>query len=237
MTESANLVPFIIPEANTAHIHRKRFDLPYAHLSPAQKLDIYWPAEGNGPFPVIVSIHGGAFMGGDKRDVQITPMQIVRMTAAVASNGKLWEPRFVLRVQGADGVPTYQSEPGATDLGYTPTTYEAIRAAMCDVTLDENGTARFIFEEWYNYQATDIIVCGKTGTAQAGGETVKPHSWFTAFVPQDDPQIAITVLVENSCEGSEVAAPIVRRIIEDYYHMPQSEWPPLWQDECSTIGE
>ncbi|NLX10934.1 MAG: hypothetical protein GXY36_14890 [Chloroflexi bacterium] len=170
-------------------------------------------------------------------DVQITPMQIVRMTAAVASNGKLWEPRFVLRVQGADGVPTYQSEPGATDLGYTPTTYEAIRAAMCDVTLDENGTARFIFEEWYNYQATDIIVCGKTGTAQAGGETVKPHSWFTAFVPQDDPQIAITVLVENSCEGSEVAAPIVRRIIEDYYHMPQSEWPPLWQDECSTIGE
>ncbi|MGC9396836.1 MAG: alpha/beta hydrolase fold domain-containing protein [Anaerolineae bacterium] len=51
-----------------------RFDVPYAHLSPAQKLDIYWPAEGDGPFPIIVSIHGGAFMGGDKRDVQITPV-------------------------------------------------------------------------------------------------------------------------------------------------------------------
>ncbi len=74
MTESANLVPFIIPEAHTAHIRRKLFDLPYASVSPAQKLDIYWPAEGDGPFPVIVSIHGGAFMGGDKRDVQITPM-------------------------------------------------------------------------------------------------------------------------------------------------------------------
>jgi len=74
MSESQPTVPFVIPEANTAHIHRKLFDLPYASLSPAQKLDIYWPAEGDGPFPVIVSIHGGAFMGGDKRDVQITPM-------------------------------------------------------------------------------------------------------------------------------------------------------------------
>lgn len=67
-------VPFPIPEANTDHIKRKMFDLPYAHASPAQKLDIYWPEEGNGPFPVVVSIHGGAFMGGDKRDIQIKPM-------------------------------------------------------------------------------------------------------------------------------------------------------------------
>ena len=67
-------VPFGIPEANTDHIERKMFDLPYANVSPAQKLDVYWPAEGNGPFPVILSIHGGAFMGGDKRDVQLMPM-------------------------------------------------------------------------------------------------------------------------------------------------------------------
>ena len=46
MSESHTPVPFIIPEAPTAHIRRKRFDLPYAHVSPAQKLDIYWPAEG-----------------------------------------------------------------------------------------------------------------------------------------------------------------------------------------------
>jgi acetyl esterase/lipase len=74
MSEPNPSVPFIIPEAHTDHIHRKRFDVSYAHVSLAQKLDIYWPAEGDGPFPVIVSIHGGAFMGGDKRDVQITPM-------------------------------------------------------------------------------------------------------------------------------------------------------------------
>jgi acetyl esterase/lipase len=63
-----------IPDADTGHITRKMFDLAYADRSPAQKLDIYWPAEGNGPFPVILAIHGGAFMGGDKRDIQLTPM-------------------------------------------------------------------------------------------------------------------------------------------------------------------
>ncbi len=63
-----------IPNAETSHIERKLFDLAYASVSQAQKLDMYWPAEGNGPFPTIVAIHGGAFMGGDKRDQQLTPM-------------------------------------------------------------------------------------------------------------------------------------------------------------------
>lgn len=74
MSEEHYAVPFAIPPAKTDHIKRKMFDVAYANLSPTQKLDIYWPEQGNGPFPVIVSIHGGAFMGGDKRDVQITPM-------------------------------------------------------------------------------------------------------------------------------------------------------------------
>jgi acetyl esterase/lipase len=74
MSEAHYAVPFEIPAANTDHIKRKMFDISYAPLSSAQKLDIYWPEEGDGPFPVIVSIHGGAFMGGDKRDVQLTPM-------------------------------------------------------------------------------------------------------------------------------------------------------------------
>lgn len=74
MSEEHYAMPFVIPPANTDRVKRKMFDIQYADLSPAQRLDIYWPEEGNGPFPVIVSIHGGAFMGGDKRDVQLTPM-------------------------------------------------------------------------------------------------------------------------------------------------------------------
>jgi acetyl esterase/lipase len=62
------------PPADTNHITRKFIDIPYANLSNSQKLDIYLPEEGSGPFPVIVSIHGGAFMGCDKGDVQVLPM-------------------------------------------------------------------------------------------------------------------------------------------------------------------
>jgi acetyl esterase/lipase len=56
------------PLMDTSHIKRKWLDIPYANKSKAQKLDIYIPDEGNGPFPVIATIHGGAWMFGDKAD-------------------------------------------------------------------------------------------------------------------------------------------------------------------------
>ena len=63
-----------IPPAKTENIKRKYLDIPYATVTPTQKLDIYLPEEGNGPFPVIISIHGGAFMIGDKGDMQVMPI-------------------------------------------------------------------------------------------------------------------------------------------------------------------
>jgi acetyl esterase/lipase len=64
---------FVPPQADVSHVSRKWLDIPYASLSPAQQLDIYLPPEGAGPFPVVFSIHGGAFAIGDKRDIQIHP--------------------------------------------------------------------------------------------------------------------------------------------------------------------
>jgi acetyl esterase/lipase len=62
-------------KANTDQIKNKWFDLAYATQSPAQKLDIYLPNdEILGTYPVIISIHGGAFMFGDKADGQLMPM-------------------------------------------------------------------------------------------------------------------------------------------------------------------
>jgi acetyl esterase/lipase len=63
------LIP--IPPADVSEIHRKWLDVPYANLSPSQKLDIYLPEDGEGPFPVIINIHGGGFAIGDKRDFYI----------------------------------------------------------------------------------------------------------------------------------------------------------------------
>ena len=85
------------PRADTSHVKRKYLDVPYAGLSPSQKLDIYLPDKGDGPFPVIVSIHGGAFMGCDKGDLQVLPMLegLKRGYAVVAVNYRLsWEAKF-----------------------------------------------------------------------------------------------------------------------------------------------
>jgi acetyl esterase/lipase len=62
-----------IPPADVSHIRRKWLDIHYASLSPAQNLDIYLPDEGEGPFPVIFYIHGGAFAIGDKRNIEVLP--------------------------------------------------------------------------------------------------------------------------------------------------------------------
>jgi acetyl esterase/lipase len=59
--------------ANTEWVKRKWLDVAYANQSLAQKLDVYLPNEGE-KFPVIISIHGGAFMAGDKADGQLNPM-------------------------------------------------------------------------------------------------------------------------------------------------------------------
>ena len=90
------------PAADTSHITRKHLDIPYAQLSPAQKLDLYLPEQGEGPFPVIISIHGGAFMGCDKADMQVLPMLegLGRGYAVAAVNYRLsGEARFPALVQ------------------------------------------------------------------------------------------------------------------------------------------
>jgi len=85
------------PVANTEHIKRKFLNIPYANQSPFQKLDIYIPDNFIDPLPVIVSIHGGAFMGCDKSDMQVMPMLegLKRGYAVIAINYRLsWEALF-----------------------------------------------------------------------------------------------------------------------------------------------
>ncbi|MEW5868162.1 MAG: alpha/beta hydrolase [Chloroflexota bacterium] len=69
--ERVDEASIVIPPADVTHIPRKWLDIPYASLSPAQKLDIYLPNEGEGPFPTILHIHGGGFAIGDKCDLHV----------------------------------------------------------------------------------------------------------------------------------------------------------------------
>jgi acetyl esterase/lipase len=80
-----------IPLADISPIRRKWLDRPYAHTSAAQKLDVYLPATGDGPFPVMLHIHGGAFAMGDKRDIPLEPFLggLTRGYAVVSVNYRL----------------------------------------------------------------------------------------------------------------------------------------------------
>lgn len=92
------------PPADTSHIKRKFLNLSYAHVSPAQMLDVYLPVLGEGPFPVIIAIHGGAFMGCDKADLQVLPMLegLKRDYAVVSINYRMsGEAKFPALVQDA----------------------------------------------------------------------------------------------------------------------------------------
>jgi acetyl esterase/lipase len=97
-------VAMLPPLAYTHHITRRFLDIPYANLSLSQALDIYLPDEGSEPFPVILSIHGGAFMGCDKADMQVLPALegLQRGYAVVTVNYRLsWEATFPALVQDA----------------------------------------------------------------------------------------------------------------------------------------
>lgn len=62
-----------------------------------------------------------------------------------------------------------------------------------------------------------VVVACKTGTAQHGGKNTAPHAWVTLFAPAYNPQIILTVLAEESGQGSNVAAPIAKQILETWF--------------------
>ncbi|MDR2476417.1 MAG: alpha/beta hydrolase [Treponema sp.] len=76
----------MIPRADHSFITRKYLDVSYSRTSEAQKLDLYLPEGGAGPFPLIAFIHGGAFASCDKADCQVQPfLEGVKRGYAVAS--------------------------------------------------------------------------------------------------------------------------------------------------------
>jgi penicillin-binding protein 2 len=165
--------------------------------------------------------------------VQVTPLQMARLVAGVANGGTLYRPYLVQQV--GEGEPTQPQAVGQMEL--SDEALRVVRDGMCQVVSNlEIGTARFVFnntpEFSPNLPTIPYTACGKTGTAQSGQEA--PHSWFVAYAPADNPQIAIAVMVENSREGSEVAAPIVRRILDTYFEVPPemfATYPEWWTGE------
>jgi len=147
-------------------------------------------------------------------EVQVTPLQVVRMVSAIANGGTLYKPQLVAKAGILGEASSYTMAPNAIgDANIKPEVLEVVRKGMCDVTTKSYGTAEYQFRNDDALQ--QIGVCGKTGTAQ---DVPRPtHAWFAAYAPRDNPQIAIVVMVENGGEGSGVAAPITRDILDYYF--------------------
>jgi len=148
-------------------------------------------------------------------DLALTPLGVNMMTAAIANNGKICQPRM-LKVEAGKIVETCE------EIGIKKEILEIITEGM-EEACSSGGTAWPFFEwngsdDWVGKHGK--IAC-KTGTAEyvdTDGKT-KTHAWFTVFTQPTEvlPQIALTVLVEGGGEGSSVAAPIAKEILKEYF--------------------
>ena len=158
-------------------------------------------------------------------DLLVTPLQVARMMAAVANGGTLYRPYVVESIGESTGpagdlVPEQRTQPQAVGtLPVSPEHLLAIQEALKGVTTRSIGTAA------NRFAGLSIPVAGKTGTAEIGGPESIPHSWFAAYAPANSPEIALAVLVENAGEGTTVAAPLARQVVEAYYGLPLSPLP------------
>ena len=136
-------------------------------------------------------------------EVGATPLQMANMTAAIANRGYFYTPHIVKSV-GEDHVIDERFTM-KHQIDIDPANFEEIVQGMEEAV--NSGTAASV-------KLKDIIICGKTGTAQ--NPHGANHSVFIAFAPKDNPKIAIAVFVENAGFGATYAAPVASLMIEKY---------------------
>jgi len=156
----------------------------------------------------------------------VTPIQLAFMTATVANGGTLYKPGLVELVRDPDGRILERFEPEIVHrLTGQGRNLALVRKGLIEAVNGRHGTGRRA-----RLKDLGITVAGKTGTAQVVRlkkyrhlkekdipYKYRDHAWFTCFAPAENPEIAVTVLVEHGLHGGSGAAPVARAVLEAYF--------------------
>ena len=149
----------------------------------------------------------------------ITPMHLNMITCAIANDGVLMEPYLISGVESCDGQTVTSYEPKAYSRLMTEKEAQILTELMMAVC--DYGTAR-------RFEGEGYTAAGKTGSAEYGliqGEdgAMQSHAWFTGFAPAEDPEIAVTVIIEGAGSGGDYAVPMAKRVFNAYFSQTQTE--------------
>ncbi len=188
--------------------------------------------DGNIPEPgdEVAAINGAIGQG----DTLVTPLQVAQFIAALGNGGTIYQPQVVesIGVQGEEPIFVFEPIEKGT-LPISAETLEAITQAMKQVVGNRRGTAYSVLGA---YSSNITPMSGKTGTAESG--LAESHAWFAGFTRRnrlDKSDIAIVVIAEHAGEGSEVAAPIFRAIVQQYFEGRRNYLLP-WESSVGVLA-
>jgi penicillin-binding protein 2 len=154
----------------------------------------------------------------------VTPLQMTVLISSLSNGGVKYKPEILKKIEAPDGTVIRQNNPHKMgQLPFSPETMALIKEGLWKVVNSDRGTAK-------GARFPGIDISGKTGTAQVVSrkeeedeideedipDHLKPHAWFVAYAPSENPKIAVAVVVEHGEHGSGAAAPIAREVIKAY---------------------
>jgi penicillin-binding protein 2 len=188
-------------------------DLPYEKRGFVPTKDYYDRYYGEDRWKALTIISMAIGQG----EILTTPLQLANYVAIIANKGYYIPPHTIKSIEGIDKINKKYTTPLYTTIDTVH--YNVVTEGMeMVVNGGAESTARIA-------RLKDIVVCGKTGTAQ--NPQGEDHSVFMAFAPKDDPVIALSVYVEHGKWGASYAAPIASLMIEKYINdsiSPYRKW-------------
>jgi len=141
-------------------------------------------------------------------DFLVTPLQVANYTAVFANGGSLYQPHLLKGILSGNDKFIREVEVVPVRKNFVSNyNMNVVRQGMRQTVT--SGSARSL-------STLPVEVAGKTGTAQWSSQKAN-HAWFTGFAPYKNPQIVITILVEEGVEGSTIAVPIAKEVLEWYF--------------------